>query len=607
MSSSNTSFKASEGNIDDEVNRIFKKNKGKSLYQLMEELKQKYKDEDVIYAVLKKYEDKMKRVKKIAEKIRDRLVTKYPNLNMKEYIEKITEYKQKYNFDDSEMQAIINLIFYKKDGLLGEPEFEPNLTEMSKALGFVPVSMNLAGELKVHPNEKDVLETIKGLAGMSRELHNQVIIQSLIYESLANKNTESVAYTKTFDKNKINLFSFVHPVVASLFLPKFKLLEEHMILAGIADIVYKKSEGITLNTQPEYELYWDISTDPAETACSTKVRPFTDLLDRANVQTKLWESVLSLRQGKYYTSDLSTFIMAIDKCKASVFDAADLAYVKDEGTILRKLFAAFSLRPTIVMTSPVYGITQGTSNISALASTHITTIPMITLRVPVTWYSQKVEEDVELTSAIQQDQLYIHHKQLTVKRQQILYSREILVFYVHRRYQLVNLARLSQPYTLASLPVTMSQFEQIMTTGVVLPTDNTFTIANQTFKLASAVTVQTQDVDTKLNVAPTSGKSNQIIIGCTAVIMLKDTLMVDLPPEYSGSVRKNPEKVACNSMEYKPLNLNTSSNDVEAIHTLPVSGKDSTEDRLTKYGTLFIFQESGKPKPEEVEPAFRTI
>ena len=40
------------------------------------------------------------------------------------------------------------------------------------------------------------------------------------------------------------------------------------------------------------------------------------------------------------------------------FDAADLAYVKDEGTILRKLFAAFSLRPTIVQTVPYYGITQ---------------------------------------------------------------------------------------------------------------------------------------------------------------------------------------------------------------------------------------------------------
>src|SRR6185312_16328007 len=113
-----------------------------------------------------------------------------------------------------------------------------------------------------------------------------------------------------------------------------------------------------------------------------KVRPFNDLLNRCNVQTKLWEAVLNLRQGKYYTNDLSSFILAIDNCRNSVFDAADLAYVKDEGTIMRKLMSAFSIRPTIVSTAPLYGISSATSNIASLAATHITTISMITMRIP---------------------------------------------------------------------------------------------------------------------------------------------------------------------------------------------------------------------------------
>jgi hypothetical protein len=565
MSNSNTSFKTSEGNIDDEVTRIFKKNKGKNLYQIMEELKSKFKDEDFINSVLKKYETKLKRVKSIAEKIRDRLVSKYPSLSMSQYIEKITEYKKKYEFDDAEMQSIINLIFMKKDGLLGDAEYEPNLTEMSKALGFVPISNNMSGKLRVPQGEVEALEAIKGLSQATRELHNQVIIQSLIYQPL-DSDLNSIALSKQFDKNKINLFNFVHPVIAALFFPKFQLLDEHMILAGIADIVYKKAEGIDLNTQPEYELYFDISTDPAETACTNKVKPFTDLLTRCNVQTKLWEAVLSLRQGKYYMSDLSSFILSIDQCKASVFDAADLAYVKDEGTILRKLFAAFSLRPTIVSTSPVYGISQNTANIAAVASTHITTVPMITLRIPMTWYREADPnaDPIDLQQALEADQLYIHHRQLVVKRQQYLYSRNLLVFYIHRRYQMVNLARLSQPYTIASLPVTMSQFEQIMDQAIEIPA--TLPLVNQKFNLRSVVAVQTEETNTG------TGAGGKIIIGCTTHVV------VDNPKDVNTDY----------AWVYKPLNFKASGSEIEPMAI--ESQGDFVTETSTK-GTLIIYQQ----------------
>ncbi len=596
MSNSNTSFKTSEGNIDDEVSRIFKKSKGKNLYQVMEELKTKYKDDEVIDTILKKFSEKKKRVSKIAEKIRDRLVSKYPNLTMKEYLEKISEYKKKYDFDDSEMDAIQKLIFLKRDGLLGDAEYEPNYTEMSKALGFVPASFNASTKLRVPQGEVEALEAIKGLSQATRELHNQVIIQSLIYNPLNNNGDatgytgsplENVALTQSFDKNKINIFNFVHPVIAALFFPRFKLLDEHMLLAGIADIVYKKSEGMELNTQPEYELYFDIATDPAETACTTKVRPFSDLLDRCNVQTKLWESVLNLRQGKYYMSDLTSFILAIDRCKASVFDAADLAYVKDEGTILRKLFAAFSIRPTIVCTTPVYGITQNTSNVAALASTHITTIPMVTLRIPMNWMREKdpEAETINLEQALEQDQLYIHHKQLTVKKQQILYSRNILVFYIHRRFQMVNLARLSMPYALASLPVTMSQFEKIMETGVDVP--HKIGLATQDFTLRSMVAVQTQP-SSKL------GTEGQLIIGCTANIVLNNPI-----------AGKGEGSTGIYAWQYQPLDVTSGGERIQAMNKLDNSKFTTLAN--TK-GTLIIYSGKNKQLGEgEVETTIHSI
>lgn len=565
MSNPNTSLNKSSNRSDDidkEVHLLMKKNtdKQKSTYSILEELKSKYKDEEIVDSIMRKYNDKMKRVRKLAEKIKERLVAKYPNLSMKEYIEKITEYKKKYNFDDSEMQSIINLIFLNKSTISNTEALDVNYNEMSKALGFVPASFNLGGKLHVKKEELDQLQMILTIASATKELHNQVTLQSLIYEDCS-----PVSYQQDFEKNKINIFSFVHPVVAALFIPKIELLDQHMILASIAEIVALKANGQELQTQPEYELYWDIATDPAESACVNKTKPFTDLVNRCNVQTKLWEAVLNLRQGKYYTNDLNSFIMAIDNCRASVFDAADLAYVKDEGTIMRKLLAAFSIRPTIVLTMPVYGITPLTSHISSVTSSHITTLPMITMRIPMTLGNEG--ESISLSSALSQEQLYIHHRQLTVKQQQILYSREILVFYVHRRYQSINTSRLTNPYNVTALPITMSSFEKLQKVAIDIEPDNLQiggSGGGQLFNLKSVVMVETKPV-----VSSGDGNGPEIIISCSALIRM-----------YSD------DEVTRYGCKYNPLKLDTDGKTVQAME--PCSFQTFMKESRTK-GTLFIF------------------
>lgn len=520
MSNPNTSLTKPSNRSDDidkEVSSLMKKNadKQRSTYTILEELKLRYKDEEIVDSIIRKYNDKMKRVRKVAEKIKERLVAKYPNLSMKEYIEKITEYKKKYNFDDSEMQSIINLIFLNKQTIANPEVLDANYNEMSKALGFIPASYNLSGKLHVKNSEMEQLKTITDMAVFYKELHHQVTLQSLIYS-----DCDGVAIqTSGFDKTKVNIFSFVHPVVAALFLPKFKLLDQHLLLASIAEIVAYKYNGQELQTQPEYELYWDISTDPAEAACANKTKPFTDLVNRCHVQTKLWEAVLNLRQGKYYLTDLGSFIMAIDNCRANVFDAADLAYVKDEGTVMRKLLSAFSLRPTIVVTTPVYGITPMTSHISPITSSQITTLSMITMRIPMTL--GKDVEPINLNSALTQKQLYIHHRQLTVKQQDILYSRELLIFYVHRRFQTINTARLTAPYHISYLPVTMNQFERLHEVPVNFEQDALIigsASSNQKFCLRSVILVNTRDIK--------GDDRNKVIVGCSSYIFPEDSTAI---------------------------------------------------------------------------------
>ena len=527
MINPNTSFNKTSNrgdDIDKEVYSLMKKNTGKDkqTYSILEELKSKYNDDEIVESIMKKYNEKMKKVRKLAEKIKDRLVSKYPNLSMKEYVEKIADYKRKYNFDDSEMQSIINLIFLARSNFSNPEAFDVNYNEMSKALGFVPASYNLGGKLHVKKDELEYLQMILTIASATKELQDQVTLQSLIYTDC----DPAAINTSGFDKNKINIFSFIHPVVAALFIPKFQLLDQHMLLASIAKIVAYKANGQELQTQPEYELYWDIATDPAETACISKTKPFVDLVNRCNVQTKLWESVLNLRQGKYYTNDLSSFIMAIDNCKSSVFDAADLAYVKDEGTVLRKLLATFSIRPTIVITMPVYGITPLTSHISSISTSQITTLPMITMRIPVN--NNGEGNVISLDEALSQEQLYIHHKQLTVKQQQILYSRELLVFYIHRRYQSFNTSRLTNPYKITYLPFTMGQFERLHDATVTIPLNMTIpkdsvggSSSQQKFELKSVVAVEVKSIVKDCEGTDPNCKekeNNKIIVSCSAYI-----------------------------------------------------------------------------------------
>ncbi len=579
---SNSNMSKVDEDIDKTVSRLMK-NKSRGSYDVLNELRSKYDDEALIGSIMNKYKEKMRRVKKIAEKIRERLLAKYPDLSQKEYIEKIYGYKKKYGFDDSELQAIINLVLLKKDGLIGAEDFEPNVTEMSKALGFVPVSYQTTGRLRIGKDEQDQVDLIKGMAFGSKELHNQVTIQSLLYKDC----DPNALDTGIIDKNKINIFHYVHPVVAALFLPKFQLLETHMILASIAEIITKKAEGMELTTLPEYELYWDIATDPAEVACLTKVKPFTDLVNRCNIQNKLWESVLQLRQGKYYMSDVTSFLLAIDACRASVFDAADLAYVKDEGTILRKLFAAFSLRPTLVITAPTLGINTN-PNISNFASSHITLLPMYTLRIPL-GYGGTVVSDLDLEEQIdRQVQVYIHHGRITLKRQSILHSREILVFYVHRRFQELNIKRLTQPYALAALPVTMSQFERLSTRGVIVPSElgvgsDAGGIKAQKFYIKSVVAVETKHVkdrDDKL--------LYEVIVACSTLVRNNFELTTGVVAgTVSSSTAGTPlTRETAYAVHYNPLNLETSS----GIKPIDYVDSASFEKIVREKGTLFIYQ-----------------
>jgi hypothetical protein len=196
---------------------------------------------------------------------------------------------------------------------------------------------------------------------------------------------------------------------------------------------------------------------------------------------------------------------------------------------------------------------------------------MITMRIPMTLGQEP--EAIDLEQALSQEQLYIHHRQLTVKQQQILYSRELLIFYVHRRYQMINTAKLTNPYTVSYLPTTMNQFEKLQQVAINVPPELKIGGANggQTFSLKSVIIVETKKI-VKSNVDP--DKSPEIIVSCSALVETGKQLFTSTDG-HSLSVIK-----------YNPLNFNSTGDKIQA---LAWETSDSMYLSASQRGTLFIY------------------
>lgn len=440
-----------------------------------------------------------KRTSKFHSKILKK-ISQMGDISDSQKVEIANKYKKKYNISDAEFNLFIKHAIH--DQTLAAHYNVPN-TEMAKVLGFSHI--NTAGDkLSVKPDEISVVNDIIRVHAETKVLHSQIVLQTLTY---ADCELSALIGASKFPSTPPNTFSYVHPVIAALFLPKVKLLEEHMLLSNIGYIIKCKQQGTQILTKPDFELYWDMITDPATHVCNTT--PIKDLYHRYILQTKLWDNVLMLRQGRIYSEKLGDFMAAIENCSNGIFDAPDLTYVKDEGTILRRLLGAFSIRPTVVSTSRLFNnFVSASANygmvdpFTAQGITQITTIPMVTLRLP---YRNVTGNPILLDDALTQPQWFVEHKMIVPKTQTILHSRDVIFFYVGRRFQHINLSRMNSPYNFTKLPMTIAGVEQINDTPVdVQPVMD---IMNESYQLRSVVTVDR------------SARNDKLIVGNSACIV----------------------------------------------------------------------------------------
>lgn len=566
------------GIVDNEIKRLLRENTHHLTHADLIRLKEKYNDDEIVDQIQDELADKLKKIRSRAAKFAKLIKEKYDNSNypLHKLLQKARKYKQKYNLTDAEFDEFQRIYerYIAGEDINHSTSLNLNVpkTNVSKALGTIITD---AGDgVRYDEHEAAALQEILKLYAASKPLHSQVVVQSLTYSDLSVE-----ALTGQYDRNKHNPSTHIHPVLAAFYLPKIQLMDDHTLLANIGGIINSRYNKQPIHTKPDYELFYDLISDPNDVVCD-KNSTIMDLHKRANLQVQLWKCVQNLRSGKYYDQCASDFLMAIDNCKLSHFDTPDLLYAGDEGVVLRRLLSAFSLRPTVVATTPAFQQADANPFRIAAGMPRVNALPMVQLRLPVANASDM--GPIKLTDALDQQQLFLEHNTIVPKNQSIIYSKGMLVFHVNRRAHALDIAKLTDPFNFTKLPVSVAGFERINTRDVIV-TDS-ITIRGENYSLRSVVLIDTNP------------QVPDLVIGCSTAIRK--------PVDYNAGTFQdeyflyNPRLAAQVTMVgNQAMNL-TPITALEGTPTITQYGTPSFYQLAQKYGTVFVYCADSNSVPD---------
>ena len=414
-------------------------------------LRAKHDDQEIVGKIQEAFKEAHGKIVKRARKFAQLIKEKYGDSNTPFHalLEKAHKYKKKHGLSDAEFAEFQRILEQELAGVRSLEVSLPN-TNMMKVLGNVTMDAS-AFNMKVSDDDFRKLQELVSLYRSSRPLHAQVMLQSMQYQDC---NAESL--TGKFHRELGQMPSqHVHPVVAALFLPKIDVLESHFLYSNIAGIVSARKNKKALTTRPDYDLFYSLVTDPNDIVCDNR-SPVADLLSRANLQNQLWNSVVHLRNGQYYNASFNEFVGAVDVCKFNKHDSPDLIYGRHDGTVLKRLVSAFSFRPTVVATTPVYQ-TFSHNPYSQSVRPSVRSVHMINLRLTSGTLSD--DSPVSLSDSLEQTQLFLEGATVVPRNTSLIYSRGVLMFYVDRRANVMRVAD-NEPFNLSRLPTAVAGFER---------------------------------------------------------------------------------------------------------------------------------------------------
>lgn len=470
-----------------------KKNTDDNIYKSLKEkdsnIANKYKDDN----------DKAELMNKKVRKFIKGILGKYSESSTKEIIERAKKIADRYGFDRHEfLNKIVHADKFKQTA-----EINP----LGRALGY---TMENTGKLVFDIEDTGNIQYILAKHQENQQLHAELTYQSYLYTDVAPE-----AISGTYDKNKHNVFSHIPAVIAALYIPKVDYLEKNTIIGSISNIVASLYAGEQIKAK-DWELFINLSVDPNNE--SELMNPFQDLKNRVNIQTQLWKLVRNLRQGRYY-QNIDEFMTALNEFKMGLFDTPDLLFVKDEGTMLKKILSTFSLRPTIASISSIiggnlYSFNYNNFPIGQLGSTQIITLPIINLRLSPSLYNKQLENSIKLSDALSQADHFAescNNNAIVTKNKEILNSK-LLFFYVNRRFQGINYG-VNIPCYWTKLPTTLSGVDKLNPVPISVPAF--LEIGGESFKRKSIVMVEKKTIFDSTSVS----SKRDIIIGSSAAIV----------------------------------------------------------------------------------------
>jgi hypothetical protein len=519
MSRRTTSVR-SGSTVDMEVANLFKLQNKNQFTNALLALRQRYRDEELVGKIqevfMQRHSSIVKSAKKFAMAVRDKYAQQ--NIPFHQLLMKARAHAKKHHLSEAEFSEFQRIYEQELAGSNSSEVIIP-MTSIMKVLG----NINTGAEAYFKADEADFrnLQEILKLNEASRPLHAQVLLQAIQYFGTEDAFLQGVLFEKTLQ----NPGDHVHPVVAALFLPKIKIVDEHFLYSNMSGIVKSRYNHSPLTTRPDYELFYNLVTDPNDVVCDTRT-PVADLLHRCNLQNQLWNSVLHLRNGQYFNPSLREFMTSVDVCRLNKFDNPDLVYGRHDGTIIKRLFSAFSFRPTVVATLPIASLFAYNPYSQNMRPT-VTSIPMINVRLSnfgAAATTAAVASGMpgvrpianSLQAALSQTNQFLEGNAVVNRHTSVMLSREVLVFYVDRRSYVYTAG--TTLTNLARLPTSIAGFERI--NDIALTWDPVITInyakdengnPTDTFNFCSAVIA---DVNT--GVDPTVGGS--YVVGSSTIV-----------------------------------------------------------------------------------------
>jgi hypothetical protein len=606
--------RSSGSTVDAEVANLFKLQNKSQFTNALLHLRQKYRDEDLVSKIqdvfMQKHSSIVKSAKKFALAVRNKYAQQ--NIPFHQLLMKARAHAKKHHLSEAEFTEFQRIYEQELAGS-GSGEVVIPMTSIMKVLG----NITSGADAYFNVNEADYrnLQEIIKLNDMSKPLHAQVLLQAIQYDT---PNDVALAAI-TFDRKINNPGDHVHPVVAALFVPKFKVVDHHFLYSNMSGIIKARYNQQPLTTRPDYELFYNLVTDPNDVVCDTRT-PVADLLHRCNLQNQLWNSVLHLRNGQIYNPSLREFTASVDVCRLNKYDNPDFVYGRHDGTIIKRLFSAFSFRPTVVATLPVANLFAYNPYSQNMRPT-VTSIPMINVRLsnflrapaaaaaaaPVAPVAPAGADAVELaryrveldaylaainaaarpaagplgaapaaintlSAALSQTNQFLEGNTVVNRLTNVMYSREIIVFYVDRRAYVYSTGNTLT--NLARLPTSIAGFERIHNQPIV--EEQRITVGSKDFDLASAVVCQTM-VDPSVGPAAVGAPAapSEFVIG-------SETIIIGAAGA-AGAANINP----INSVLYAPANAPKAQDN----KVFPVIVDGDRTRRLTQNGIIFIYQD----------------